>query len=393
MKKCLFIVLLPLVNLAFGQNSTLSGEAQIRLVTCGPGQNELYSAFGHSAFRVTDPVLGIDWIYNYGVFDFNQPNFYLNFTRGHLNYKLAKHDYRPFRDFYIRENRFIIEQVLNLDREQTQKLFDFLEWNNLPENQYYMYDYFYDNCSTRPREAIVSALGNAVEFDTSSMAANKTIRQLTDDYLGYQAWGDLGIDICLGLPMDKVTNWEIQTFLPDYLKLSFDRAQIKTENGFEPFVLTTIDIYKENDAVPPESFFSPKQVFWGLFIVGTILTTMVLIRGKRKTWIDLSLYSITGVLGILLFLLWIVTDHNAAAKNFNMLWALPTNLIGVYLLLKKHRLTANFFKFMTFWYLIVAIAWFFLPQQMHFALFPLILLIIVRSYVSWVQSVEYGTKG
>src|SRR5690606_12303829 len=82
----------------------LSPDATISVITCGPGQNELYSAFGHSALRVYDPRQQIDEAYNYGVFDFDQPHFYLNFARGYLYYQLAVWDYQAFASMYMYEN-------------------------------------------------------------------------------------------------------------------------------------------------------------------------------------------------------------------------------------------------------------------------------------------------
>ncbi|MBK7651078.1 MAG: DUF4105 domain-containing protein [Flammeovirgaceae bacterium] len=114
-----------------------------------PLWKELYAAFGHSAIRVNDPELKFDAAYNYGVFDFNQPNFYLNFARGYLYYKLGVYSYVDFRDYYIEHNRFVHEQVLDLTAEQKQQVFDYLDWNSKPENQTYRYDYFYNNCATK----------------------------------------------------------------------------------------------------------------------------------------------------------------------------------------------------------------------------------------------------
>ena len=110
----------------------LSDQAEISVVTCGPFHGEVYSAFGHSAFRVSDPTQGIDAIYNYGVFDYDQPNFYLNFALGKNKYMLGVQDYNRFRDVYIYYNRFIHEQPLNLNTFQKQKLFSYLEWNADP---------------------------------------------------------------------------------------------------------------------------------------------------------------------------------------------------------------------------------------------------------------------
>ena len=117
-------------TLSFGQSPiSLSERAEISVITCGPWQGELYSAFGHSAFRIYDPENRINEAYNYGVFNFNQPNFYLNFARGYLYYQLGVYDYQLFEDHYISYNRFVHEQVLNLNQDQKQKLFDYLKQN------------------------------------------------------------------------------------------------------------------------------------------------------------------------------------------------------------------------------------------------------------------------
>ncbi len=152
MKKILSLLLFVtyMSNAQLSEHSIkLSDQAEISVVTCGPFHGEVYSAFGHSAFRVSDPTQGIDAIYNYGVFDYDQPNFYLNFALGKNKYMLGVQDYKRFRDVYIYYNRFIHEQSLDLNNFQKQKLFSYLEWNARPENQYYYYDYFYNNCATK----------------------------------------------------------------------------------------------------------------------------------------------------------------------------------------------------------------------------------------------------
>ena len=156
----IFLLIAPV---CFGQIQ-LSDKAKISVLTLGPWQGQVYTAFGHSAFRVYDPVNNIDDAYNYGVFDYNRPNFYLNFARGHNIYKLGVMDYKNFEYSYIYYNRYIHEQVLNLSQDQKQRLFDFLQWNALPENQEYLYDYFYDNCATKIPEVILEVFGDSVVF-------------------------------------------------------------------------------------------------------------------------------------------------------------------------------------------------------------------------------------
>ena len=119
------LLLLLLTSTVYSQK--LSEQATISVVTLGPFQGELFSAFGHSAFRIYDPVQRIDDAYHYGVFDFDQPNFYLNFARGYLYYSLGINDYQPFRNYYVHYNRKVHEQVLNLTALQKQKLYDYLQ--------------------------------------------------------------------------------------------------------------------------------------------------------------------------------------------------------------------------------------------------------------------------
>ncbi len=379
----LILLSLFIVNYGYSQNVTLSPSAEIHVVTCGPGQYELYSAFGHSAFRVVDPISGIDYIYDYGVFDFNQPNFYMNFARGFLYYRLARRDFAPFFNFYAYYNRYFNEQQLNLSMEQKQKLFDYLEWNNLPENRDYFYDYFYDNCATKIPNVVIAALGDEVIFHDDHIETGKTIRQLTDDYLGYQPWGDLGIDFCLGLPMDKVATPEMFWFLPDYVQKAFDNASI-VENGVSrPMVKRTLNSYIPRPEEHPIPFFTPLKVGWMLFLLILLLTIYGWRKGRLFGLIDLVYFGILGLLGLFLFLLWVATDHNDAAYNFNLLWAMPFHLALIVLLIKKSQLVAHYFRWSTYWYLVVVALWFFLPQQMHPALFPLALAALLRSYYRW----------
>ncbi|QSE99346.1 DUF4105 domain-containing protein [Fulvivirga lutea] len=368
-----------------GQGFKLSEEAEIHVLTCGPYQGELYSAFGHSAIRVHDPKRGLDWLYNYGVFDFNQPNFYLNFARGYLNYKLAVMDYSRFRDYYIYQNRYIHEQVLNLNQEQKQAFFDFLQWNAQPENQYYYYDYFYDNCATRVRDALKTTFGEKVTFDGSYINTDYTIRELTDLYLTYQPWGDLGIDICLGLPMDKKATPEMYMFLPDYIESAFNNATIESDSGKLPLVKETIVTYESKPETFEISFFNPLNVFSILF--GAILLTTVLgwKRGKHIKLIDVSLFGIIGLVGLLLFVLWVATDHNAAARNMNILWALPFHLIAAVLLARSNppKWLKHYFLGYSILGVILVLTWNFLPQQMHYSLIPIVLILVVRSLFNY----------
>jgi hypothetical protein len=380
--KSVFTGLLLLATLTATGQIRLSDSAEIRILTCGPYQGELYSAFGHSAIRVYDPEQRLDYLFNYGVFDFDQPNFYLNFARGYLNYQLAVTNYRYFRDAYIAQNRYIHEQVLNLNQQEKQQLFDFLQWNMQPENRYYYYDYFYDNCATRVRDALVRTFGDAVQFDGSDIDTEYSIRDLTDLYLKEQPWGDLGIDLCLGLPMDTLASPYMYMFLPDYIENGFDHAYIIRPEGKVPLVKETIITYESVPQEDQSSLITPLIAFTALLLFGIWITWKDYSRKKRYAWFDFLLFTITGLVGWLLAGLWLFTDHNAAARNMNLLWAIPIFFpLSIWALKQPvKRWIRKIFMVTATLMIILIMIWFFLPQDLHNSLIPFVLLLGLRSW-------------
>lgn len=377
MKKAIAVVFLLLSLASFAQ-IPMSHYAEISVITCGPYQGEVYSAFGHSAIRIQDPLTGQDLAYNYGTFDFDAA-FYLNFPRGNLLYKLGVYPYNRFRDFYISQNRYVHEQILNLSIEQKQKVFNYLYLNAQPENATYRYDYFYNNCATKVRDVFVELFRDRVKFDGSYVTTSHTIRDLTGLYLKQQPWGELGIDICLGLPMDKKLTLFEYMFLPDYIESGFDHAKIDGH----PIVKEKISVYESQPETVPFSLFHPWIIF-GLFLLITIAISFNDWRKKKLTkWFDVVLFSIVGVLGILLLLLWVATDHQAAAKNFNLLWAIPLHAIAAILILKKqyYSFLRKYFTAVGLISVATLLCWPFLPQQLNVFLVPLVVGLGVRAFV------------
>ena len=146
------------------QDLTLTDSSVISLITISPGR-ELDSRFGHSAIRVHDPNLKLDVAFNYGTFDFNTPGFYLKFLRGKLLYFVNAERFDQMYHVYMRMNRSLKEQQLNLTLKERQEVFKFLIINYKPENRYYLYDFFFDNCSSRIRDVFKNILGSRLEFE------------------------------------------------------------------------------------------------------------------------------------------------------------------------------------------------------------------------------------
>lgn len=387
-----FLLFFLLSTTAFGQLEQaeevrrLSPHAHISLLTCGPG-DALFEAFGHTALRVYDPVTDFDMVYNYGMFSFDQPNFYLNFTKGYLNYRLGRTDFDRFLYQYTYYNRSVDEQVLNLNQEQKQAVFSFLETNNLPENREYYYDYFFDNCSTRPRDALMQVLGNSLEFHYGyADTLDYSIRDLANHYLEKSdkyAWGSLGINVGLGAKIDPPAAPFDYMYQPEFLFLAFEEATLLQADGsVVPLVKSTHNLYQASPEPEEGMIFTPDVVFWMLLLLGA---TLSILEWRRKRYsllaFDFVLFTAIGITGLLLSFIWFFTNHTAAANNWNVAWAWPTHFIAGIMLFSR-RFSANLKT-----YFIAAAAssallllfWPWLPQDLHEAFIPLLLLIVLRS--------------
>lgn len=383
MKKILTIsvVLIFCSPLVFSQK--LTSKTRVSVLTVQPGHEELYAAFGHSAIRVQDVASGVDKVYNYGTYYYNQPHFYLNFARGYLLYGLSVTNYKRFKAYYAYFNRQITAQYLNLTLEEKQSVYDYLENNSLPENSKYYYDYFYDNCATRIRDVFSDV------FDTTLIIPKKfapvsqaTIRQLTDYYIKDAfPWGKLGIDLCLGLPMDKqLSNFEYM-YLPDFLFLGMANTKISYKNKKVPFVAKTEVILANRPMEYPMVWFTPSLAFSLLLALGLLIFVVQLKKGTSFKWFDVILFILLGTLGLFLFLLWFATDHHAAAKNFNLLWAIPFHLPVAFALARKQvpRWANWYFALVIPFSIMLLVFWKFLPQDLNEGFIPIVLLVIVRS--------------
>ncbi|GAB3824960.1 Lnb N-terminal periplasmic domain-containing protein [Pontibacter rugosus] len=363
----------------------LSPQAKISLITCSSGE-DLYAVFGHSAVRVNDPVSGLDVIFNYGTFDFNEPNFYLKFARGKLNYKLSAAQFQDFVYSYVQDNRSVYEQELNLNPAQKQQYWDFLTNNYLPENRFYLYDFFFDNCATRIRDGLEAALPNQISFNISSFDEDYSFRNLIDLYLPPQPWGDFGIDLALGARIDQEATPYQYMFLPDYLAKGFANATIAQDGMAAPLTLERHTIFEREPVPFASGLLTPMVLFWAFFFVVAALTVLDAVKNRRSRVFDMVFFFILGLLGIVVLLLWTATDHQATAYNFNLLWAIPTHVVVAFYL-GSHVLREWVRKYVLFTAalaVIVLLGWPFWPQTYHAAFLPIVLSIALRAaYAVW----------
>lgn len=310
---------------------TLSPQAKVSVLTMGPGE-ELYSSFGHTAIWIEDPATGIDNVYNYGTFDFRTEGFYWKFIRGSLPYQLSVYPFRYTIAEAQTDNRWLTEQVLNLTPAQKQRLFELLEINYRPENRQYFYKFFFDNCSTRPRDVIRSVVGDPFPWDQLPKLGGKSFRRWMNDNLDHQPWARLGMNLGIGLPSDEEATREQAMYLPVNLMQGLEKAKI----GDQPLVGETKKLHV---AQPEEQGMTATTLQLILMALGLPVLFWLSRRPDRLApfWFDKVLLGLTGSIGFVLLFLWFGTDHGVTANNLALLVYLPTHLLAAFLLTKKHH--------------------------------------------------------
>ena len=389
-KNALLALLLVLAAFHAASMTRLTPSAKFSVLTCSPGP-DLYSLFGHSAFRLQDTLGGepVDVVFNYGVFDAFDDGFYVKFARGKLDYRLQAEYFDDFLRGYAHEGRGVWEQELNFTPLQKQRLFDLLQANVQEENCVYRYDFFMDNCSSRIRDMIMRATAiepsNQLGFRYVSLDTllelnevafkhpcrqGTTYRQAIQKYLDYQPWSDFGIDIALGQPCDRVIGDYGFMFLPDSLMRELETAELNGQKLCEPPVQILPD--KTSFTIP--IFTSPLV----LFSCWLLLHSWLFFR-KRLNPIFFkvsqnALLLTTGLTSLLVLFLWFLTDHTTTQQNWNILWASPLNLLFM-VRYKKWMLPLLWIQILACTAVVAGFIW--MPQSLHVTVLPIALMLII----------------
>ena len=329
-------------------------SVDISLLTCGPGK-EIYSMFGHSALRVNDKIHHQDLAFNYGMFSFDQPYFISRFILGLTDYQLGIQTMSDFMEEYEEEGRWVIQQDLKLTRKEKLDILQALSENAKEENATYRYNFFYDNCTTRARDMILTHIHRA-ETNISSVYQPTTYRKEIHKWNTSYPWTRCGEDLLLGLPADFDINKEKQQFLPD--NLCKDIEDIHYEGTFDSisnmntklvgcsFYLLQAKTNVENSS----PFMTPFKTSILIFIIILGICTYEY-RKKKKLWVfDLILNLLTGLIGLVLFIM-IFSKHPTVSFNLQILLFNPLNLIfgwSVINSLRKKEWSKKGTRYMTF---------------------------------------------
>jgi len=297
---------------------------EIWLVTYGPGEVS-WQRFGHNAIWVRDEATGLDHVFNFGFFDFEQEAFYRRFLQGKLLYFSAAQPAQQEFSQYINENRSIRAQRLILSEDQSLKLAEYLLVEIRPENRDYLYDYFTNNCSTRIRDALDLALDGALSGAFSDQAAQQNWRDHTRRLTAADFWLYLGLELGLGSPIDHgISRWE-EFFIPSELAAAVADFEIGGRAGRRALVAEDVMLYESSLEPPPLKPVAwwPRYLLLSSLVLGVAwlicrLLPAVSAFGLVRGWLLLS--ALAG--GILVYF-WFFTDHLAARNNLNLLLLNP----------------------------------------------------------------------
>jgi len=325
------------------------GEAlRVDLYTYGPG--EIYwERFGHDALVLTDVRDRQAIAFNYGLFDFNQKDFFLNFARGRMNYLAAAWPLADDLSEYEGEGRWIVAQRLNLTPQQRAQLRDFLVWNVQPQNARYAYDYYVANCTTRIRDALNDVLGGALRAQMQQQPRAFTYRSQTDRLIAGQPWLMLLLDLGLGPYADQPLNGWSGSFLPAQLMETL--RSVRTPDG-QPLVAEETRIAAARIPSPPDS---PPDLRWPMLVVGLIFGIAFALAGWFHRCSRVAHYAfafggafyalLAGIAGVGMAILWAFTAHRSAWANENLSLFDPLALLLIPALLHLARRDARVSRF------------------------------------------------
>jgi hypothetical protein len=325
-------------------------DVTVSLLTMGNG-DKVWELFGHSAIWIHDNTTGRDTVFNWGVFDSTKPHFILNFLKGLMLYQMGGETVQQLLTDYRYFNRTVVAQELNLTAPEKDSLLRLIQVNALPQNLQYRYDYFRDNCSTRPRDLLDRALGGLLRAHSSD-TTNRSYRWHTLRLMQGDKPLVVGVDVGLGEPSDRpVTRWD-EMFLPRQLHDLLNTLQVRDSVGtLRPLVARDTVLFQSSR--PAEAQSPPNLAPW-LLAIGLVVAVVlgwfgvrVRVRAGRRAPSRAARLSaatlfgvwslVAGVLGVVLTILWAATDHAFAHSNedlllFNPLWLLLVVLIPVYFL-------------------------------------------------------------
>jgi len=336
----LFVFVLGCIRIAVAalpsENTFLLSErATVNVLTCSKTSKYIYALFGHSAIRITDEGKQLDLVYNYGTFDNEDPDFYINFISGRMKYSLSVSSYHSFLQGYITDQQAVSTQKLNLTQQEKNKLFLLLNEQLKPANKYYYYDFIKNNCATKIVNLLTQSIGP--DFEQSLSIANheagSPVRTLVSNYLTNDAFYMIGMNVLLGRKADRVSNKAINIFLPDTLQKRLDQIQL----GKRKMAAPAVYLFKpgKEEHIYPNVFTIALYSFLLLLLLISPFIERISGVNKLMKWVTLIVFTMISLVGWLLLYLSLFSGLELVKYNLNLLWCHPLYLLVFFKKLSK----------------------------------------------------------
>ena len=295
--------------------------------------------YGHTAIRFHNLRNGDDFAFNWGIFNFRQSYFVLRFVFGATDYELGVMPFGRFCDYYRKWGSSVTEQVLNLTADEKRSLFAAMMENYQPQNRTYRYNFFFDNCATRPRDMIEANVQGKVMYAPRE-DYEPTFREMIRECTGHHEWATFGNDLLLGVRADMKTTRQEQEFLPGNLLYDFDYAQIRAADGsIRPLLKERRMAVNPGVQMREQDFpLTPRECGWLLLAVTVFLALWEWKRKKTFKYYDALLMLLMGLAGCVLTVM-IFSQHPATSINLQLLLFNPVHLFFLPAVLRRRRTT------------------------------------------------------
>ncbi|OJV35973.1 MAG: hypothetical protein BGO29_00205 [Bacteroidales bacterium 36-12] len=364
--------------------SNLSNQAELSLLIASPHPTKIESFFGHAALRINDPILNIDYVLNYGMFDASTPTLVTisQLLMGNLQCELFAVSFEEFVKIFKDENRRLTEYVLNLSQEEKETIWQSIMYDAQTNNRFYVFDFFNENCTTFPRDIIHKVLNEKLKYPFDTTTTN-SYREIAHAQVLNHPWFIFFIDLVFGLNIDKQIPLQYILYVPNELQKAWSNSEVINNDGSKsPFLeiaslINEIDISK---TIQDMNRITPIIFAIVLFCIVLLLTIFEFYHKKYFRFIDLVIFGIVGLFGLLFYVIQIGYANWYYMPNWNMLWLHP-----FYLLIVAFMLSPSLQKLTVYFNIINILAivflfggFFFLPQHLNISILPIMGVLLIR---------------
>ncbi len=344
-----------------------------------PRPNGVYTIFGHTAIRIFNPSEKIDKVYNYGTFDFDSPNFMYRFVKGETDYSISVDDFRFFKYHYTVGRSTVVEQILDIPSKEKEEIINFLTINMQPQNKEYRYNYFFDNCTTRPRDIIEKYCGGKLVYEKNEK--DITIRDLIHECTAPYPWTNFGIDLIIGSGADSTISKRTELFLPVELMKALNKAYVENDSLQQHSIVSSKKTIINTEPITSKSWSNPMRL--GIIMVIHCLVFAIVgcfIKRSFRFFFALMFLN-AAIAGCIVAFMTFISSHPCTSYNWNLLWVHPLHFIPVagYFFKKTYR----FIRWYHWSNLVllsgILLGWHFIPQELNTACIPFILCLWISS--------------